>query len=148
MSLNYTSVFRWRGIRSTSGQARLHALPSRPGPGVLAHYGPKNFLWFSDIALLTTGGALWLESPLLASMMSWRCLLPESLEPRFLRPAAPGHPIRHERLHVRRGTPRFSARSPFSIHRCPPGSLWLVGRLGYDRRAWLYQSLLAWSCCR
>ena len=32
-------------------------------------WGPKNFLWFSDIALLTTGVALWLESSLLASMM-------------------------------------------------------------------------------
>ena len=33
-------------------------------------YGPANFLWFSDIALLVTVPALWLESPLLASMMA------------------------------------------------------------------------------
>jgi hypothetical protein len=31
------------------------------------HYGPRNFFWFSDIALFLTGGALWLRSPLLAS---------------------------------------------------------------------------------
>lgn len=30
-------------------------------------YGPSNFLWFSDLALLLTVAALWLESPLLAS---------------------------------------------------------------------------------
>jgi hypothetical protein len=33
-------------------------------------YGPANFLWFSDIALITTVAALWLESSLLASMMT------------------------------------------------------------------------------
>jgi len=33
-------------------------------------YGPANFLWFSNIALLATVPALWLESALLASMMA------------------------------------------------------------------------------
>jgi hypothetical protein len=32
-------------------------------------YGPDNFLWFSDIALLVMVPALWMESRLLASMM-------------------------------------------------------------------------------
>src|SRR5688572_22352650 len=41
------------------------------------HYGPANFLWFSDIALLTTVVALWIESPLLASMMALAVALPE-----------------------------------------------------------------------
>src|SRR5687768_7975206 len=41
------------------------------------HYGPQNFLWFSDIALLTMLAALWLESRLLASMMALAVLLPE-----------------------------------------------------------------------
>lgn len=31
-------------------------------------YGPTNFLYFCDVALLMTVPALWLESPLLASM--------------------------------------------------------------------------------
>ncbi|MGH7843759.1 MAG: membrane-associated protein, partial [Candidatus Binatia bacterium] len=35
-----------------------------------AHYGPTNFLWFSDIALLLTVLALWLESSFLASTMA------------------------------------------------------------------------------
>src|SRR4051794_27675573 len=34
------------------------------------HYGPANFLWFSDLALLLTGVAVWLESPLLVSMQA------------------------------------------------------------------------------
>jgi len=33
-------------------------------------YGPVNFLWFCDIALLVTLAALWLESPLLFSMQA------------------------------------------------------------------------------
>jgi hypothetical protein len=39
-------------------------------PVYWTHYGPQNFLWFSDIALLTIAAALWLESPLLASTMA------------------------------------------------------------------------------
>src|SRR5437762_3483576 len=40
-------------------------------------YGPQNFLWFSDIALLSTAVALWLENSFLASMMAVAILLPE-----------------------------------------------------------------------
>ena len=40
-------------------------------------YGPANFLWFSDIALLALVPALWLESPLLVSMMALAIVLPE-----------------------------------------------------------------------
>lgn len=32
------------------------------GPVYWAHHGPRNFLWFSDIARLTTGATLWLKS--------------------------------------------------------------------------------------
>ncbi|HJR50904.1 MAG TPA: hypothetical protein VJ794_07345 [Gemmatimonadales bacterium] len=114
-------------------------------PVYWARYGPKNFLWFSDIALLTTGPALWLESPLLASMMTLAVLLPElawNLD--FL-----------WRLLTRRELfgmsaymfdprlPRYlRALSLFHVP-LPVGLVWLVGRLGYDRRAWLYQSLVA-----
>src|SRR2546423_10095990 len=38
-------------------------------------YGPANFLWFSDLALLLTLPALWFESRLLASMMAVSVLL-------------------------------------------------------------------------
>lgn len=41
------------------------------------HWGPANFLWFSDIALFISVIALWLESQLLASMMAVGVLLPE-----------------------------------------------------------------------
>ncbi|WP_299825902.1 membrane-associated protein [uncultured Pontibacter sp.] len=34
------------------------------------HYGPANFLWFSDVALFSVGIVLWTESRLLLSMMA------------------------------------------------------------------------------
>ena len=42
-------------------------------------WGPGKFLWFSDIALIGTVPALWLESGLLAGMMTISILLPEIL---------------------------------------------------------------------
>jgi hypothetical protein len=109
------------------------------------HYGPKNFLWFSDIALLTTGAALWLESPLLASMMMLAVLLPElawNLD--FF-----GRLLTGRRMFGMSGY-MFDARIPRPLRALslfhvplPAGLVWLVLRLGYDRRAWLYQSLLA-----
>ena len=39
-------------------------------PAYWRAYGPVNFLWFSDIALLAMAAALWLKSRLLASMMA------------------------------------------------------------------------------
>src|SRR5258706_8566152 len=40
-------------------------------------YKPTNFLWFSDIALVTSVPAMWLENSLLASAMAVAVLLPE-----------------------------------------------------------------------
>ena len=48
-------------------------------PVYLVKYGPANFLWFSDIGLLGICAALWLEPPLLGSMMALAVLLPETV---------------------------------------------------------------------
>ena len=114
-------------------------------PVYWAHYGPRNFLWFSDIALLGMGAALWLESGLLASMMMLAVLLPElawNLD--FFARLLTGHRMFGMSAYMFEGTrPRFlRALSLFHVP-LPLGLVWLVVRLGYDRRAWLYQSLLA-----
>lgn len=114
-------------------------------PVYWAHYGPRNFLWFSDIALLGMGAALWLESGLLASMMMLAVLLPElawNLD--FLGRLLGGHRMFGMSAYMFEATrPRFlRALSLFHVP-LPIGLVWLVVRLGYDRRAWLYQSLLA-----
>jgi hypothetical protein len=114
-------------------------------PVYWAHYGPKNFLWFSDIALLITGAALWLESPLLASMMMLAVLLPElawNLD--FFARLLTGRSMLGMSAYMFDATlPRYlRALSLFHVP-LPAGLVWLVLRLGYDRRAWPYQSLLA-----
>jgi len=109
-------------------------------------YGPSNFLWFSDIALLAALLALWLESRLLASMMAVAVLLPEiawnigffglllfgvdviGLARYMVDPALP--------LYLR-------ALSLFHVF-LPPTLLWMVYRWGYDRRALASQTVLAW----
>ena len=114
-------------------------------PVYWAHYGPANFLWFSDIALLGGGAALWLESPLLASMMMLAVLLPEcawNLD--FFGRLLPGRRLFGMSAYMfERERPRLvRALSLFHVP-LPIGLVWLVHRLGYDRRAWLGQSLLA-----
>ena len=114
-------------------------------PVYWAHYGPKNFLWFSDIALLGAGASLWLESPLLASMMMLAVLLPEgawNLD--FFGRLLTGHGMFGMSAYMFDArTPRYlRALSLFHVP-LPIGLVRLVHRLGYDRRAWLCQSLLA-----
>lgn len=114
-------------------------------PVYWVHYGPRNFLWFSDIALLTTAAALWLESSLLASMMMLAVLLPElawNLD--FFGRLLTGRSILGMSAYMFDVTlPRYlRALSLFHVP-LPAGLAWLVLRLGYDRRAWLWQSLLA-----
>lgn len=114
-------------------------------PVYWVHYGPKNFLWFSDIALFGTGLAVWLESPLLVSMMALAVLLPElawNLD--FFGRLLTGHSLLGLSAYMFDSTlPRYlRALSLFHVL-LPVWLVWLVFRLGYDRRAWVCQSLLA-----
>ncbi len=101
-------------------------------------YGASNFLWFSDVALVTLLLAMWLESALLASMTAVGILLISvgwNLD--FFTGAAllgmvgymfdPALPL------------ELRALSLFHVP-LPALSLWMVHRLGYDRRAFAAQS--------
>jgi len=110
-------------------------------------YGPANFLWFCDIAFFVTIAALWMESALLASMAAITVLLPDiawtvafccrllvgielgGITGYMFNPAIP--------LAVR-------AISLFHFF-LPVLLLWLIHRLGYDRRAWRLQTLGCWA---
>jgi hypothetical protein len=46
-------------------------------PVYIMKWGPANFLWFSDLALLFTLVALWMENALLISIIATGVLLPE-----------------------------------------------------------------------
>ena len=109
------------------------------------HYGPANFLWFSDIALLVAVPALWLESALLASMMALAVTIPElgwNFD-FFVRLITGKRLMGLSAYMFDRSIPRFlRALSLFHVG-LPLLLLWMVHRLGYDRRALIAQTLLA-----
>lgn len=114
-------------------------------PIYFAKYGPVNFLWFSDIALIVTVPALWLENSLLASMMAIGVLLPELVwNLSFFGRLLTGKeltPLTDYMFDAEK--PRYlRALSLFHVF-LPVLLLWLVAQLGYDPRAWVAQSLLA-----
>ena len=106
-------------------------------------YTPWNFLFFCDLALLMTLAALWLESPQLAGTAAVGITVPQFLwvfdfvtAGRVVGMAAymfdPKLPL------FVRGLSTFHGWLPFLL-------LWLVGRLGYDRRALPAQLVLGWA---
>ncbi len=109
-------------------------------------YSPGNFLWFSDIALLATVPALWIESSLLASMMAVGIILPEALwNVSFFGQLLTGRRITgltdymfdpHKPLYLR-------ALSLFHVF-LPVLLLQMVYVLGYAPEAWIAQTALAW----
>ena len=109
-------------------------------------YGPGNFLWFSDIALFVTAASLWLESSFLASMMALSVVVLESIWIiDFLIGLIVGTPV------IGLSAYMFDSKIPVTIRALslfhivlPILLLWLLYRLGYDRRALLAQTLLAW----
>jgi hypothetical protein len=110
------------------------------------NYGPKNFLWFSDITLLGMVPALWLESSLLASMMTVGTLLPELVwNAAYFGRLATGRRMMGLTDYMFDPKCSMFLRSLSLFHVClPPLLLWTVWRLGYDARAPLAQTLLAW----
>jgi hypothetical protein len=117
-------------------------------PVYFVTYGSANFLWFSDIGLLGICAALWLEQPLLGSMMALAVLLPETV---WLLSFLSGA-IAKERSLTTLAAYMFDIRTPFFLRALSgafhlallPGALWLVYRYGYDDRALLAQTLLTW----
>ena len=110
------------------------------------HYGVANFLWFSDLALLLTVVALWLENRMIASMETISVLMLELVWiADFLFRLIFGTQVigiseymfkADQPLFVR-GLSLFHLFLPFLL-------LWLVYVLGYDERAWVVQTVFFW----
>jgi hypothetical protein len=114
-------------------------------PVYTVHHGLGNFLWFSNVALLTTMVALWWQSRLLISMMALATLIPETgwLLDFLVRLLTGNHlfgltEYMWDPLHplLVRALSLYHIPLPILL-------LWLVYRLGYDRRAFFLQSGLA-----
>jgi hypothetical protein len=115
-------------------------------PVYWANYGPTNFLYFCDMALLLTLVGLWLESPLFVSMPTVGILAPQ-----ILWVADFGLNLAGVRLTgmtdymfneatplLLRGLSLFHGWLPFLL-------VYLVWRLGYNRRALPSWTVLAWG---
>lgn len=98
------------------------------------HYGWKNFLWFSDIAFIGAVPALWLESRVLASVLTVAVLVPELIwnvdyvARLLLRRRCIGltdYMFEPERPLILRGLSLFHVPLPLVL-------LWMVAAYGYD----------------
>jgi hypothetical protein len=108
-------------------------------------YTPWNFLYFCDVALLLTLVAIWTENALLVSMSSVGILLPQTLWVLdFLLRAVAGVHLTGMTAYMFdpalplfvRGLSTFHGWLPFLL-------VYLLSRVGYDRRAYRAQAILA-----
>ena len=108
-------------------------------------YGPANFLWFSDIALFALVPALWLENALLVSTMAISVVFFEALwNGDFFSRLLTGKSL------IGLSAYMFDPKIPLLIRglSCfhivlPLLLLWTVHRLGYDQRAFVWQTVVA-----
>ena len=110
-------------------------------------YGPMNFLYFCDLALFITLAAVWLENRLLVSMAAVGIILPQLIlwcgdfvahliGIKFI--GMTDYMFDASRPIFLRGLSFFHGWLPFLL-------LFLVARLGYDRRALFAWTGVAWG---
>ncbi len=117
-------------------------------PVYWADYGPTNFLYFCDAALFLTLIAVWRESALAASMAAVGIIVPQLVWCVDFGFELTGHHLTGMTSYMfdadkplfLRGLSFFHGWLPFLL-------LYLVKRLGYDRRALPAWTALAWSLC-
>lgn len=104
------------------------------------YYGPTNFLYFCDVALILTLVGIWIDSPLLISMCAVGIVLQQIVWIIDFISHLFGFSLLHITDYMFGDTPLF-LRS-LSLYHClvPFLLIYLVWKMGYDRRA-----LAAWS---
>ena len=100
------------------------------------NYGPTNFLYFCDVALLLTLVGVWLESSLLISMCAVGILLPQCLWLVDFACNLCGFHLTGMTNYMFNPTLPLFTRGLSAFHGWLPLLLiWLLTRVGYDRRA-------------
>jgi hypothetical protein len=113
-------------------------------PVYLYHYGPTNFLYFCDVALLLTVAALWLESSLPASMALVGIFVPQLVwQVDFLGVLFGWHVVGMTDYMFDPNRPLYLRGLSFFHFWLPLLLLYAVWRLGYDRRAFVAWTVLA-----
>ena len=144
-------------VENAKGSSRMESLPlplklvytafmAVLVPVYWYYYGPTNFLYFCDVALFLTLAGIWLESPLLVSMCAVGIVAPQILWCIDFLLNLFGVPLlgmtdymfKHENSLFLRGLSLFHGWIPFLL-------LYLVWKLGYDRRALVSWTVLAWA---
>jgi hypothetical protein len=109
------------------------------------YYGPTNFLYFCDVALILTLVGLWIDNPLLISMCAVGILAPQAV---WVVDFAFGffgvtllgttaYMFKHENSLFLRGLSLFHGWLPFLLG-------YLVWQLGYDRRGFSAWTVVVW----
>lgn len=108
--------------------------------------GPANFLWLCDIANFVILAAIWLESPLLFSSQAVSVLIIQAvwLTDFLTRLVFGFHPIGGTEYMFNAAEPLAMRSLSFFHVAVPVLLLWAIWRLGYDRRGWKLQTLIAW----
>jgi hypothetical protein len=109
------------------------------------YYGPTNFLYFCDVALIVTLVAIWPENALLISMCTVGILVPQAVWVVDFVVSAAGYSLTDmtdymfdpQRSSFLRALSLFHGWLPFLM-------VYLVWKIGYDRRAFWSWTALAW----
>jgi hypothetical protein len=115
-------------------------------PYYLHTYGPTNFLYFCDISLFLALIALWREESIWASMAVVGILVPQTLWIVDFLGKLFGiyHIVGMTDYMFDSGIPLFARALSLFHFWLPLFLLWIMGRLGYDRRALPAWTVLAW----
>jgi hypothetical protein len=113
-------------------------------PVYLYYYGWTNFLYFCDIAMVLTLIGIWKESPLLFSMSAIGIIVPQMIWVADFVGTAIGYPVVHMTTYMFNSSSSLLLRGLSLFHGWLPFLLiYLVAKVGYDRRGLLYWSVLA-----
>lgn len=113
-------------------------------PFYWAAYGPTNFLYFCDVALFLALAAVWTGRPLFASMAAVGIVLPQAVWVVDFLATLFGFPLLGMTGYMfNAGIPLFARGLSFFHFWLPFFLLYLVWRLGYDRRAFAAWTVLA-----
>jgi len=109
------------------------------------YYGPTNFLYFCDVALILTLIAIWPENAFLISMCAVGIIVPQALWVADLVTNAAGFPLLGMTDYMFDSNRSLFLRLLSSFHGWLPFLLiFLVWKIGYDRRAFWSWTALAW----
>jgi hypothetical protein len=109
------------------------------------YYGWTNFLYFCDVALILTLVGIWRENALLPSMGAIGIVIPQLVWVIDFVGTAIGYPVVGMTAYMFNASSSLFLRGLSLFHGWLPFLLiYLVAKLGYDRRALLYWTVLAW----